>query len=235
VSRRSPQHPLVPHLAPIIDRGIESHRAETGLHYNRWRYYSPGLGRYVRPDPIGQQGAFNLYTYTSNNPIGETDLLGLRPLTRAERDFVPSYFGGVFDVSGIDLDSTLFGKRAHAVVLGKIRLPSDYFIGGNPCNDVDLSNATFASVFAHEVLHEWQCQQGVWVTMPSIIPQALHTLGIRDAYAYAYSSDRQTLLEAFKSGTPEQQGQIWEDFVRSERSGLSTDRFGGVFDYIRDR
>lgn len=29
---------------------------ETGLHYNRFRYYDPGSGRYVSTDPIGQFG-----------------------------------------------------------------------------------------------------------------------------------------------------------------------------------
>ncbi len=27
--------------------------AETGLHYNRFRYYDPGVGRYISADPIG--------------------------------------------------------------------------------------------------------------------------------------------------------------------------------------
>ena len=29
---------------------------ETGLHYNRFRYYDPAIGRYVSADPIGQFG-----------------------------------------------------------------------------------------------------------------------------------------------------------------------------------
>ena len=29
---------------------------ELGLHYNRFRYYSPELGRYVQSDPVGQSG-----------------------------------------------------------------------------------------------------------------------------------------------------------------------------------
>jgi RHS repeat-associated protein len=31
--------------------------AETGLHYNRYRYYDPTIGRYISADPIGQFGA----------------------------------------------------------------------------------------------------------------------------------------------------------------------------------
>jgi RHS repeat-associated protein len=39
---------------------------ETGLHYNRFRYYDPDLGRYVSQDPIGLMGGFNAYQYASN-------------------------------------------------------------------------------------------------------------------------------------------------------------------------
>ncbi|WP_175851015.1 RHS repeat-associated core domain-containing protein [Burkholderia cepacia] len=50
--------------------------SETGLHYNRFRSYSPGLGRYLQSDPAGQSGGINLYAYTSN-PLINVDVLGL--------------------------------------------------------------------------------------------------------------------------------------------------------------
>lgn len=53
------------------------HDAETGLHYNRFRYYDPRLGRYLESDPIGLEGGLNLYAYTSN-PLREVDLRGLK-------------------------------------------------------------------------------------------------------------------------------------------------------------
>ncbi|MEM5314781.1 RHS repeat-associated core domain-containing protein [Paraburkholderia sp. JHI869] len=49
---------------------------ETTLHYNRFRSYSPHLGRYLQSDPAGQSGGINLYTYTAN-PLTYVDVMGL--------------------------------------------------------------------------------------------------------------------------------------------------------------
>ncbi|KRA59182.1 hypothetical protein ASD79_10795 [Caulobacter sp. Root655] len=48
-----------------------------GLHYNRFRYYDPAIGRYISRDPIGVAGGLNLYLYAGNDPINRADPLGL--------------------------------------------------------------------------------------------------------------------------------------------------------------
>ncbi|EOV9643360.1 RHS repeat-associated core domain-containing protein [Cronobacter sakazakii] len=40
--------------------------AETGLHYNRFRYYDPDAGRFISQDPPGLAGGINLYQYAPN-------------------------------------------------------------------------------------------------------------------------------------------------------------------------
>ncbi len=50
--------------------------AETGLHYNRHRYYNPSTGRFLTPDPIKLAGGLNNYQYVPN-PTGWVDPLGL--------------------------------------------------------------------------------------------------------------------------------------------------------------
>ncbi len=49
---------------------------ETGLHYNRFRYYSPDTGQFINQDPIGLLGGLNNYQYAPN-PIAWIDPLGL--------------------------------------------------------------------------------------------------------------------------------------------------------------
>ncbi|MBP9091257.1 hypothetical protein KBI23_09520 [bacterium] len=51
--------------------------AETGLYYYKMRYYSPSVGRFLQPDPIGMAGGINLYAYVGNSPLVSADPLGL--------------------------------------------------------------------------------------------------------------------------------------------------------------
>lgn len=49
---------------------------ETGLHYNRHRYYDPSTGLYASPDPIGLAGGLALYAYV-HDPLAWIDPTGL--------------------------------------------------------------------------------------------------------------------------------------------------------------
>ncbi|WP_189569360.1 RHS repeat-associated core domain-containing protein, partial [Pseudoduganella plicata] len=51
---------------------------ETGLHYNRFRYYDPDIGRFISIDPLGLAGAANTFGYAIN-PVQWVDPLGLSP------------------------------------------------------------------------------------------------------------------------------------------------------------
>ena len=52
---------------------------ETGLHYNRFRYFDPDLGMFTSRDPIGLMGGNNVFQYAPN-PTEWVDPLGLMPL-----------------------------------------------------------------------------------------------------------------------------------------------------------
>lgn len=50
--------------------------SESGLHYNRFRYYCPKQGRFIHQDPIGLAGGINPYQYAPN-PVNWVDPFGL--------------------------------------------------------------------------------------------------------------------------------------------------------------
>lgn len=54
--------------------------AETGLHYNRYRYYDPHIAAYISQDPIGLLGGSNVYQY-GFDPLQWCDPLGLKCAT----------------------------------------------------------------------------------------------------------------------------------------------------------
>ncbi|MCZ6659283.1 MAG: RHS domain-containing protein [Gammaproteobacteria bacterium] len=81
--------------------------AETGLHYNYFRFFDPTTGRYIRPDPIGLAGGVNMFGYVNANPIRFSDSSGLEG----------SFIGGFADAddanaSGRDLVVGLIGTLA---------------------------------------------------------------------------------------------------------------------------
>ena len=71
---------------------------ETALYYYRARIYSPALGRFLQPDPIGYGDGMNMYAYVGNKPLGYVDPMGLckdRSFGRKawEGDFVGTQYG----------------------------------------------------------------------------------------------------------------------------------------------
>jgi RHS repeat-associated protein len=63
-------------LEQLIRLPGQQYDEESGLYYNRHRYYNPGQGRYITQDPIGLEGGWNLYQYPLN-PVEYIDPLGL--------------------------------------------------------------------------------------------------------------------------------------------------------------
>ncbi|QVN21773.1 RHS repeat-associated core domain-containing protein [Burkholderia pyrrocinia] len=62
------------------------HDDESGLNYNRYRYFDPSTGRFVSLDPIGLEGGENLYRFASNL-FGWIDPLGLKSWSCAREEF----------------------------------------------------------------------------------------------------------------------------------------------------
>jgi RHS repeat-associated protein len=62
---------------------------ETGLYYNKFRYYDPGTGRYISQDPLKIRGGTNPYAYSAD-PLTASDPFGLSSLFRGD----DGYTGG---------------------------------------------------------------------------------------------------------------------------------------------
>jgi RHS repeat-associated protein len=56
--------------------------SETGLYYNRARYYDPTVGRFLGEDPVGFDGTYDFYSYVENTPINLRDPSGLQALPK---------------------------------------------------------------------------------------------------------------------------------------------------------
>jgi RHS repeat-associated protein len=61
--------------------------AETGLFYNRTRYYDPNAGQFISEDPLGWAGGLNLYRYVSDAPTLLVDPTGMAPQPYDDADY----------------------------------------------------------------------------------------------------------------------------------------------------
>ncbi|MFW1748099.1 RHS repeat-associated core domain-containing protein [Acinetobacter guillouiae] len=91
--------------------------AETKLHYNLNRYYSPELGRYIEPDRIGLEGGLNPYIYADANPVNKVDPSGAYAIRTEDANniiyTIPAKFNlssGVTDINRQALISTAESK-----------------------------------------------------------------------------------------------------------------------------
>ncbi|MEJ5128141.1 RHS repeat-associated core domain-containing protein, partial [Comamonas sp. MYb21] len=67
---------------------------DTGLYYNRYRYYEQQTGRYINQDPIGLKGGLNVLMYGECNPLTLVDPYGLQAIMLPPPP-IPFPIGGV--------------------------------------------------------------------------------------------------------------------------------------------
>ncbi|MFL0093941.1 RHS repeat-associated core domain-containing protein [Tenacibaculum maritimum] len=107
---------------------------ETGLYYNRFRYYSPDTGTYISQDPIGLLGNNpNLYAYVkdSNTWIDPFGLSGIFPTSIVWTATSPKGTGNAYKVFQQDIDWDIVNPKTGltnleaALKTGKAPIGSD--------------------------------------------------------------------------------------------------------------
>ena len=105
------------HLQQLIRLPGQQYDEESGLYYNRHRYYDPLQGRYITQDPIGLKGGWNFYQYPLN-PVINVDPQGLVDINLyPESDLIHSVadeinIPGVFTIGGMVPPHLLNPQRA---------------------------------------------------------------------------------------------------------------------------
>ncbi|MBB7725229.1 DUF4329 domain-containing protein [Escherichia coli] len=108
---------------------------QSGLYYNRHRYYDPLQGRYITQDPIGLKGGWNLYTYPLS-PVNSMDPLGLYEFKSKNIDDI-----GIFALAMCNGESINENKEYGGLICKK---QGEYLpmnpISSNDNDSVDLRN-----------------------------------------------------------------------------------------------
>ncbi|MEG2552969.1 MAG: RHS repeat-associated core domain-containing protein, partial [Hafnia sp.] len=104
---------------PIRMQG-QQYDEESGLHFNRHRYYDPTIGRYITQDPIELEGGTNFYRYTVN-PLQQVDPLGLYNLYDL---FIEQWKDNVEGTSSTDISGaidivSIGGSAGAGIAFGK--------------------------------------------------------------------------------------------------------------------
>ena len=91
---------------------------ETGLYYNRFRYYDPNTGSYISQDPIGLAGGNpTMYGYVFDNNI-QLDIFGLK--CKAKHHPIPKFLGGNKKQDFSELDDVVH-KEYHSLLNKKLK------------------------------------------------------------------------------------------------------------------
>lgn len=97
---------------------------ESGLYYNRYRYYDPAMGRYITQDPIGLAGGMNGYGYPGNpvtwiDPMGldtyavNRDLAAFGDSARSRSNPITHTFAAITDKNGTVVSTYSWGNDAN--------------------------------------------------------------------------------------------------------------------------
>ena len=127
---------------------------ESGLAYNRFRYYDPQSGCYLKSDPIGLNGGETPYAYV-HNPMGWVDPFGL-----ARCDASTKLGKNMMEAMGLPRSTNWKGYQAHHILPYELRKhPALKAIGydiNQATNGIFLKNtkANISTMARHQGSHD---------------------------------------------------------------------------------
>jgi len=162
-------------------------------------------------------------------------LIRSRPLLGSECEFLEREFGPSLELGRIRLagGGQPFGRVAWQPAAALIQLADFCFEQRDP--QCAVSPAVYP-ILAHEALHVWQRVHKQCALHVSVDGLWLGLVRGRAAYGYDRAlADPQLVLEEFLAGNIERQGQMFEDYVRSNVQLVHArdPKFVAVADYVR--
>ncbi|EMC1068489.1 RHS repeat protein [Escherichia coli] len=194
LNEENPHHLHQPYRLPG-----QQYDKESGLYYNRHRYYDPLQGRYITPDPIGLRGGWNMYQYPLN-PIQVIDPMGLdaiENMTSGGLIYAVSGVPGLIAANSITNSAYQFGYDMDAIVGGAHNRAADAM---RHCYLMCRMTKTFGSTIAdvigknHEAAGDRQGQPA----KERIMDLKNNTVGIACGDFSAKCSD--ACIEKYKTG-----------------------------------
>ena len=129
--------------------------SETGLAYNRHRYYDPSNERFISQDPLGVLGGTNAYQYVPS-PTQWTDPLGLRKRLGCKGKFHSFHDFELPEDKLFASDAVQF-RPANKTLIERMNTDTEYrrdMLGRNPAllnwmKDLDLSKSPPGMTWHH--------------------------------------------------------------------------------------
>ncbi|EIX6435681.1 RHS repeat protein [Salmonella enterica] len=165
-------------LEQLIRLPGQQYDEESGLYYNRNRYYEPERGRYITQDPIGLKGGWNSYQYPLN-PVQRNDPLGLKVIFAGDENTQTALKKAYETIKGCGYGSQMIDALENRDVIYKITnesnndsffSPTTNTISVDPdfhprvyvdpsCNSAGEEKASTVSLLMHEIGHAFWANQ----------------------------------------------------------------------------
>ena len=195
---------------------------ETGLHYNRYRYYSPRLGRYIQTDPLGVAGGLNTHAAPAN-PVATVDVLGLHAdQPKAKPADGPANTKTKPDAESAGLLRQLAEEFDRALRTGRIPLESDARLSDGTA----MPPGSFKVQYADQVT--WFDPQGRIRRVEGVIdpPKEYQKVGVGHLPAppgYVTGRDHRGHLRSERGAPDQQTANVAENYIAEHgpKSNLS--------------